>query len=173
MADALAAAGADIVGVSARIEESDAVATTVRSLGRDFTARAVNFADREAALRLGEELAELAPDILLNNAGTFERAPTIDNPLGGWDRVIAVDLSGQFAFTQLLARPMLERGSGKIVFTARLLSFQGGINVPGYTAAKFVIVGLTRALADEWMPLGANVNAIAPGYIATDNTQAL
>jgi 2-deoxy-D-gluconate 3-dehydrogenase len=90
-----------------------------------------------------------------------------------WDRVVEVDLSSQFALTQLVAGPMLDRGSGKIVFTASLLSFQGGINVPGYTAAKSGIAGLTRALANEWTGRGVNVNAIAPGYIATDNTAAL
>ena len=86
---------------------------------------------------------------------------------------MAVNLSSQFALTQAVARPMLERGRGKVVFTASLLSFQGGINVPGYTASKSGIAGLTRALANEWAPRGVNVNAIAPGYIATDNTQAL
>ncbi|MFC5502703.1 SDR family oxidoreductase [Lysinimonas soli] len=173
MALALATAGADIVGVSARISDSDEIAREVRATGRDFTARATDFADRDAVIALGTELAERAPDILINNAGTIERAPAAEHPLSSWDRVIAVDLSSQFAFTQLLARPMLARGSGKIVFTASMLSFQGGINVPGYTAAKSGIAGLTRALANEWAPRGVNVNAIAPGYIATDNTQAL
>jgi 2-dehydro-3-deoxy-D-gluconate 5-dehydrogenase len=87
--------------------------------------------------------------------------------------VLEVDLSSQFALTQLLARPMLARGRGKVIFTASLLTFQGGINVPGYAAAKSGIGGLTKALANEWAPQGVNVNAIAPGYIATDNTQAL
>jgi len=173
MAEALAAAGADIVGVSARAADDDEVAGAVRAQGRTYESRAVDFADRGAVLALGTELAERAPDILVNNAGTIERAPAADHPLEWWDRVIEVDLSSQFALTQLLARPMLARGRGKIIFTASMLSFQGGINVPGYAAAKSAIAGLTRALANEWAGRGVNVNAIAPGYIATDNTAAL
>ncbi|MEV1175968.1 SDR family oxidoreductase [Nonomuraea sp. NPDC049784] len=173
MAEAIAAAGADIIGVSAHLRTDDEVAETVRKLGRSFEGRAVDFADRDAVLQLGAELAERAPDILINNAGTIERAPAAEHPLTWWDRVIEVDLSSQFALTQLVARPMLDRGRGKIVFTASMLSFQGGINVPGYTAAKSGIAGLTRALANEWAGRGVNVNAIAPGYIATDNTAAL
>jgi 2-deoxy-D-gluconate 3-dehydrogenase len=173
MAEALAAAGADIIGVSASLAPDDEVAGSIRALGRSFEARAVDFADRDAVVALGRELAERAPDILVNNAGTIERAPAAEHPLEWWDRVLEVDLSSQFALTQLVARPMLERGSGKIIFTASMLSFQGGINVPGYTAAKSGIAGLTRALANEWAAHGVNVNAIAPGYIATDNTAAL
>ena len=173
IAEALAAAGADIIGVSARLRDDDEVAGAVRRAGRAFQAHAVDFADRDAVIALGAELAGRAPDILINNAGTIERAPAAGHPLSAWDRVIEVDLSSQFVLTQLLAGPMLERGSGKIVFTASLLSFQGGINVPGYTAAKSAIAGLTRALANEWTVRGVNVNAIAPGYIATDNTAAL
>jgi 2-deoxy-D-gluconate 3-dehydrogenase len=173
MAEALAASGADIIGVSANPRPDDEIAATIRGLGRSFEAHAVDFADRDAVLALGATLAARAPDILINNAGTIERAPAAEHPMAWWDRVIEVDLSSQFALTQLVAAPMLDRGSGKIVFTASLLSFQGGINVPGYTAAKSGIAGLTRALANEWTGRGVNVNAIAPGYIATDNTAAL
>jgi 2-dehydro-3-deoxy-D-gluconate 5-dehydrogenase len=176
MAQALAEAGADIIGVSLRAGADDEVAAAIRSTGRSFESRAVDFADREAVLALGRELAgraDRAPDILVNNAGTIERAPAVEHPLPWWDRVIEVDLSSQFALTQLLAAPMLARGHGKIIFTASMLSFQGGINVPGYAAAKSAIAGLTRALANEWAARGVNVNAIAPGYIATDNTAAL
>jgi len=174
MAEALAAAGADVIGVSATLEASgSAIEAAVTKHGRSFEARTVDFADRAAVLALGEELAGRDVDILVNNAGTIERAPAADHPLELWDRVLEVDLSSQFALTQLLARPMLARGRGKIIFTASLLTFQGGINVPGYAAAKSGIGGLTKALANEWAPRGVNVNAIAPGYIATDNTQAL
>lgn len=173
MAEALAGAGADIIGVSTRLQRDDEVGETIRRLGRSFEAHAVDFADRQAVIALGTELAERAPDILINNAGTIERAPAAQHPLSLWDRVIEVDLSSQFALTQLVAGPMLARGRGKVVFTASLLSFQGGINVPGYAAAKSGIAGLTRALANEWAGHGVNVNAIAPGYIATDNTAAL
>ncbi|MEU8660420.1 SDR family oxidoreductase [Actinoplanes philippinensis] len=173
MAEALAAAGADIIGVSAHLTDGDEVARTVREQGRSFEARAVDFADRAAVAELGGDLARRAPDILINNAGTIERAPAERHPLQWWDRVLEVDLSSQFVLTQLVAAPMLARGHGKIIFTASLLSFQGGINVPGYAAAKSGIAGLTRALANEWAGRGVNVNAIAPGYIATDNTAAL
>jgi len=174
MAEALSAAGANIIGVSAALEsEGSAVGAAVRAHGRSFEARAVDFADRDAVLALGTELAEREPDILVNNAGTIERAPAIDHPLASWDRVIQIDLTSQFILTQAVARPMIARGHGKVIFTASLLSFQGGINVPGYTAAKSGVAGLTKALANEWAGLGVNVNAIAPGYIATDNTKAL
>lgn len=174
IAEALAGAGADIIGVSASIPATgSAAAAAVGAHGRAFEAIAVDFADRSAVLALGETLAGRAPDILVNNAGTIERAPAVDHPLESWDRVLQVNLSSQFALTQLLARPMLERGRGKIIFTASLLSFQGGITVPGYTAAKSGLLGLTRALANEWASRGVNVNAIAPGYVATDNTRAL
>jgi 2-deoxy-D-gluconate 3-dehydrogenase len=174
MADALAAAGADIIGVSATLERSgSAIETAVTGHGRSFTGYAVDFADRDAVAALAQTLAERKPDILVNNAGTIERAPAADHPLELWDRVIDVDLSSQFVLAQAVGRAMLARGSGKIIFTASLLSFQGGINVPGYTAAKSGIAGLTKALSNEWAGKGVTVNAIAPGYIATDNTQAL
>lgn len=174
MAEALAAAGADIIGVSATIEaEGSAVGSAVEGLGRRFEAKAVDFSDRAAVLVLAEELAGRNVDILVNNAGTIERAPAAEHPLELWDRVLDINLSSQFVLAQALGKSMLERGSGKIIFTASLLSFQGGINVPGYTAAKSGIAGLTKALANEWAAGGVNVNAIAPGYIATDNTQAL
>src|SRR6187431_2003620 len=174
MAEGLAASGADIIGVSATIEPTgSAIAAAVEAHGRSFEARAVDFADRAAVIALGDELRQRQVDILVNNAGTIERAPAAEHPLELWDRVVEVNLSSQFVLTQALAVPMLARGHGKIIFTASLLTFQGGINVPGYAAAKSGIGGLTKALANEWAVQGVNVNAIAPGYIATDNTQAL
>ena len=174
MAEALAAAGADIIGISAMLEPAgSAIGDAVLAHGRSFDAHSVDFADRDAVLALSNELVDRAPDILINNAGTIERAPAIDHPLASWDRVLQIDLTSQFILTQALARPMIAHGYGKVVFTASLLSFQGGINVPGYTAAKSGVAGLTKALSNEWAQFGVNVNAIAPGYIATDNTQAL
>jgi 2-deoxy-D-gluconate 3-dehydrogenase len=173
-AEALAAAGADVIGVSATLEpEGSAVGAAVEALGRRFEARTVDFADRAAVVALGEELAERRVDVLVNNAGTIERAPAAEHPLDLWDRVLEVDLSSQFVLTQLVARGMLERGDGRVIFTASLLSFQGGINVPGYAAAKSGVAGLVRALSNEWAARGVTVNGIAPGYIATDNTAAL
>jgi 2-deoxy-D-gluconate 3-dehydrogenase len=173
MAGALAEAGADIIGVSASMTPGGEAERIVTGLGRQFTAIQADFADRDAVTRLGAQLAERQVDILVNNAGTIERAPAAEHGDDLWDRVIAVNLSSQFVLTRAVAAPMLARGRGKIIFTASLLSFQGGVNVPGYTAAKSGIAGLTKALSNEWAGRGVNVNAIAPGYIATDNTQAL
>lgn len=174
MAEALAQAGADIIGVSATLEASgSAIEQAVTSHGRRFEAIACDFADVDAVAALGERLAVRPVDILVNNAGTIERAPAAEHPIELWDRVIQVNLSSQFVLSQAVGRSMLEHGHGKIIFTASMLSFQGGVNVPGYTAAKSGVAGLTKALANEWAGRGVNVNAIAPGYIATDNTQAL
>ncbi|MFD9043241.1 SDR family oxidoreductase [Streptomyces bottropensis] len=176
MARALAEAGADIIGVSATLEDSGSeVEKDVLAAGRSFEALRTDFADPDAVRALGEDLAgrERPVDILVNNAGTIRRAPAAQHPDEDWELVLQVNLTAQFALTRAVGAAMVARGSGKVVFTASLLSFQGGITVPGYTAAKHGIAGLTKALANEWAPHGVNVNAIAPGYIATDNTQAL
>ncbi|MEV4016142.1 SDR family oxidoreductase [Nonomuraea angiospora] len=176
MARALAEAGADVIGVSANLEESgSAVEKDVVAAGRTFEAIRTDFADTEAVRALATDLAgrERSVDILVNNAGTIRRAPASEHPDADWELVLQINLSAQFTLTRAVGAAMVSRGYGKILFTASLLSFQGGINVPGYTAAKHGITGLTKALANEWAPHGVNVNAIAPGYIATDNTQAL
>ncbi len=175
MAEALARAGADIIGVSAKLEPAGSdVERAVHAAGRSFTALTADLADRAAVLRLAVDLEALGPiDILVNNAGTIARAPAAEHADELWDHVIQVNLTSQFLLTRELGRTMVARGRGKVIFTASLLSFQGGINVPGYTAAKSGLAGLTKALANEWAAHGVNVNAIAPGYIATDNTQAL
>ncbi|WP_406480404.1 SDR family oxidoreductase [Streptomyces sp. NBC_01615] len=176
MARALAEAGADIIGVSASLEASgSAVEKDVTAVGRTFEAIRTDFADPEAVRALGAELAGRARpvDILVNNAGTIRRAPAAEHTDADWELVLQVNLTAQFALTRAVGAAMVARGQGKVIFTASLLSFQGGITVPGYTAAKHGIAGLTKALANEWAPHGVNVNALAPGYIATDNTQAL
>ncbi|TFD53562.1 SDR family oxidoreductase [Cryobacterium frigoriphilum] len=174
MAEGLAAAGADIIGVSAHLEATGSeVARRVEALGRTFTPFQVDFADRAAVTALGTELAGRGVDILVNNAGTIKRAPAAVHSDEFWDEVIAVNLSSQFVLSRAVGAAMVERGRGKIIFTASLLSFQGGVTVPGYAAAKSGIAGLVKALSNEWAGSGVNVNAIAPGYIATDNTQAL
>ncbi|MDG6105749.1 2-dehydro-3-deoxy-D-gluconate 5-dehydrogenase KduD [Dactylosporangium aurantiacum] len=175
MAEALAMAGADVIGVSAQLEPSGSEAERrVTAAGRKFTAVTADLADRAAVRRLAADLNALGDiDILVNNAGTIARAPAAEHPDEYWDHVIQVNLSSQFVLSRELGREMVRRGRGKIIFTASLLSFQGGINVPGYAAAKSGVAGLTKALANEWAAHGVNVNAIAPGYIATDNTQAL
>jgi 2-deoxy-D-gluconate 3-dehydrogenase len=176
MAHALAEAGADIVGVSAALEATGSeVASRVAAAGRSFTGYRVDLGYRAGALHLAAQLNRLdrGVDILVNNAGTIRRAPAVEHQDEDWDRVLAVNLSAPFVLAREIGKAMLERGRGKIIFTASLLSFQGGINIPGYTAAKSGIAGLTKALANEWAGGGVNVNAIAPGYIVTDNTQAL
>ncbi|WP_369264140.1 SDR family oxidoreductase [Streptomyces sp. R35] len=176
MARALAEAGADIIGVSASLEASGSqVEKDVLAAGRTFEAIRTDFADPEAVRVLGADLAgrERPVDILVNNAGTIRRAPAAEHTDTDWALVLQVNLSAQFALTRAVGQAMVARGQGKVIFTASLLSFQGGITVPGYTAAKHGIAGLTKALANEWAPHGVNVNALAPGYIATDNTQAL
>jgi 2-dehydro-3-deoxy-D-gluconate 5-dehydrogenase len=172
----LAKAGADIVGVSAGQEETGSeVQTLVEAEGVTFSGRACDLADRESLYRLLGWLADSGRDIdiLINNAGTIIRHPAADHGDEDWDHVLQVNLSSPFILARELGRKMIERGSGKIIFTASLLSLQGGITVPGYTASKSAIAGLTKALANEWAPHGVNVNSIAPGYMDTDNTEAL
>ncbi|RYX85512.1 SDR family oxidoreductase [bacterium] len=176
MAVALAEAGADIIGVSASLElEGSEVEGEVRALGRNFTAYQSDFSSRESLYAFIGAVKAAHPqiDILVNNAGTILRRPAAEHPDEYWDEVVEVNLSSQFILSREIGKDMIERGSGKIIFTASLLTFQGGINVPGYAASKGGIGQLAMALSNEWASKGVNVNAIAPGYIATDNTQAL
>lgn len=176
MAVALAEAGADIVGVSATLEATGSnVEADVKAAGRKFSAYTCDFSDRVALNAFIDSVkADIADiDILVNNAGTIKRAPAAEHEDALWDEVLEVNLSAQFILSREIGRSMIERGSGKIIFTASLLTFQGGITVPGYSASKGGIGQLTMALANEWGGKGVNVNAIAPGYIRTDNTQAL
>ena len=176
MAEALAGSGADIIGVSANLESDGGEARRrVAALGRSFTGYRTDFSSPTAVAELAANLsgATRQVDILVNNAGTISRAPAAEHTDKAWAQVLQVDLTAQFILTREVGRAMLQRGRGKVIFTASLLSFQGGINVVGYTAAKSGIAGITRALSNEWAGRGVNVNANAPGYIATDNTQAL
>ncbi|MEN6405170.1 MAG: SDR family oxidoreductase [Thermoguttaceae bacterium] len=176
MAVALAEAGAEIVGVSAQLEERDSeVGREVAALGRSFHGYQCDLADRKAVYAcIAKIKAECPPiDILVNNAGTILRKPAVEHPDEYWDRVIEVNLNSQFVLAREFGKDMVARKRGKIIFTASLLTFQGGITVPGYAASKGGIGQLTMALSNEWARYGVNVNAIAPGYIATDNTAAL
>jgi 2-dehydro-3-deoxy-D-gluconate 5-dehydrogenase len=174
MAVALAEAGANIIGASKSLDSSGSkIQIAVEKCGRTFIGHSVDFSDRGSTLKFVSNFTEEKIDILVNNAGSIERAPAIEHSLDAWDRIIEINLSSQFVLTQVVAKNMILNGGGKIIFTASLLSFQGGINVPGYTASKSAVAGLTKALSNEWASKGINVNAIAPGYIATDNTQAL
>ena len=176
MALALAEAGADIIGVSKTLETSGSeVAREVNALGRAFTPYACDFAKRKSVYAFLKQVETNHPviDILVNNAGTILRKPAAEHPDQFWDEIIETNLNSQFIISREIGKRMVERGSGKIIFTASLLTFQGGITVPGYAASKGAIGQLTKALANEWAPRGVQVNAIAPGYISTDNTTAL
>jgi len=165
-----------IIGVSRSLESSGSgIEKQVLALGRKFTPYSADLAQRQAARAFAERVTADFPviDILVNNAGTILRKPAADHPDGYWDEVLETNLSSPFILSREIGKRMVERGAGKIIFTASLLSFQGGITVPGYAASKGAIAQLTKALANEWAPCGVQVNAIAPGYVATDNTAAL
>ncbi|WP_127125780.1 SDR family oxidoreductase [Georgenia sp. SYP-B2076] len=174
IAQTLAAAGADIIAVSGSLPDGDSdVRTAVEATGRAFTPLRVDLADRGAVAALAADLADRDVDILVNNGGTIRRTPAAHHPDEDFDHVMDVNLRAAWVLSREVGRTMIARGHGKIVNTASMLSFQGGITVPGYTASKSAIAGLTRALANEWAAHGVNVNAVAPGYVATDNTRAL
>ena len=176
MAEALAEAGADIIGVSASLEPSgSAIEKAVMATGKKFKGYQCDFSDRKALYKFIEQVKSENPtiDILVNNAGTILRAPAAEHSDAYWDKVIEVNQNAQFILSRELGKEMIKRGGGKIIFTASLLTFQGGITVPGYAASKGAIGQLTMALSNEWAGKGVQVNAIAPGYIATDNTEAL
>ena len=172
---ALAEAGADI----ALLDRGDASATAdlVRALGRRVHVMRTDFAAASAAdlsAAVTEAAASLGGlDILVNNAGTIRRAPAVEYAVADWEEVLRVNLDAVFHLSQAAGRHMLAQGGGRIINVASMLSFQGGITVPAYTASKHAVAGLTKALANEWAASGVTVNAIAPGYMATDNTEAL
>ena len=176
MAVGLAEAGADIIGVSATLPaDGGATGAAVRTLGREFRAYQADFSQRPAVDAFIAQLQQDFPriDILVNNAGTIRRAPAAEHSDADWDYVLATNLDAPFRLARALGGRMLAQGGGKIIFTASLLTFQGGITVPGYAASKGAIGSVVKALANEWASRGVNVNALAPGYIATDNTEAL
>lgn len=172
----LAKAGADIVGVSASLALSGSdVEKEVVSAGQKFYAYQCDFSNRKALYQFVEKVKNDVPviDILVNNAGTILRKPAAEHPDEYWDEVLEVNLTAPFVLSREFGKEMIKQGSGKIIFIASLLTFQGGILVPGYSSSKGGIGQLTMALSNEWAASGVNVNAIAPGYIATDNTAPL
>lgn len=176
MAIALAEAGADIIGVSASLELSGSeVEKEIKKIGRRFKAYQCDFKNRKSLYDFIAAVKKDFPviDILVNNAGNILRKPAAEHPDEYWDEIIEINLNAPFIIAREIGKDMISRGVGKIIFTASLLTFQGGVTVPGYASSKGAIGSLTKALANEWAGKGVNVNAIAPGYIATDNTAAL
>ena len=175
MAMALAEAGADVACHCQFDGEADETCKMIEALGRRAISVAGDMSDKEAPKNIAASVVEQFGriDILVNNAGMIRRAPAVDFSEEDWSIVIEVNLSSIFRLSQAVAKTMIEQGGGKIVNIASLLSFQGGITVPAYTASKSGVAGLTKAFANEWAKHNINVNAIAPGYMATNNTVAL
>lgn len=174
MAMGLAEAGANVVCHGVTPEPND-ICDKIRALGRKSFFVQGDVSDKKVCEELVERtVKELGSiDILVNNAGTIKRAPAAEFPDDYWDKVIAVNLSAVWHISQYAGRHMLKQGKGKILNVCSLLSFQGGVFVPSYTAAKSGVAGITKALANEWASKGINVNGIAPGYMATANTAPL
>ncbi|MBX7055666.1 MAG: 2-dehydro-3-deoxy-D-gluconate 5-dehydrogenase KduD [Pyrinomonadaceae bacterium] len=175
IAFALAEAGANVVCHASKAGGAGDTVAAIEKLGRRSAEAAGDLSDKSVPADLIAEVVERFGriDILVNNAGTIRRSPAVEFGEDDWAEVIEVNLSSVFRTSQAAGRHMIAQGSGKIINIASLLSFQGGITVPAYTASKSGVAGLTKALANEWAKLGVNVNAIAPGYIATNNTAAL
>ncbi|MGA4506324.1 SDR family oxidoreductase [Propionibacteriaceae bacterium G1746] len=171
IAAALAVAGADVVGTARGSQAPSELVDAVQAAGRTLTWLPCDMADPDAVAALADQLGSV--DVLVNNAGMIIREPAVGHSDQTWHQVMQVNLNAPFVLAREVGSRMVERGSGKIIFIASMLSFQGGIRVPSYTASKSAIAGLTKALACEWAASNVNVNAIAPGYIATANTQAL
>lgn len=175
MAEALSEAGADVVCASTRREGTDETVHAVRENGCQAWQVAADLSNRDALKQMATEAEEKAGpiDILVNNAGVIRRHPATEFPIEDWDEVLDVNLDAVFLLARHFGKKMVERGEGKIINVASLLSFTGGTTVPAYTASKHGVAGLTKALANEWTAEGVQVNAIAPGYYRTDNTQPL
>ncbi len=169
----LAQAGADIIGVSNSMPgKGSKVGELVEAAGKKFYPYSADFSDRNSLYQFLDKVKSdhARIDILVNNAGNIMRKPAAEHPDEYWDTIIDINLNSQFIITREIGKRMLEQQSGKIIFTCSLLSFQGGINVPGYAASKGAIAVLLKAFANEWASKGINVNGVAPGYISTDNT---
>ncbi|TYP68969.1 2-dehydro-3-deoxy-D-gluconate 5-dehydrogenase KduD [Paenibacillus methanolicus] len=170
MAIGLAEAGADIIAVSS--SEARETVRLVRELGRKAELIAADLSQESLLAGVVAQATEFygGIDILVNNAGIIRRTPAAEHSWQDWHDVVSLNLDSVFFLSQLVGRGMLERGSGKIISVASMLTYQGGINVPGYTASKHGVAGITKALANEWAGRGVQINAIAPGYMTTNNT---
>jgi len=173
IAQALAHAGADIVLVGRTSESLEATKSAIVKIGRKVEIVLCDVSSSKAIKEAFVDIADLKVNVLINNAGSISRAPAAEAQMEEWNRIIDTNLNSVFQISQACGRAMIAQGSGTIINIASLLSFQGGINVPAYTASKHGVAGVTKALANEWGSRGVTVNAIAPGYISTDNTAAL
>ncbi|MGQ8365515.1 2-dehydro-3-deoxy-D-gluconate 5-dehydrogenase KduD [Glaciecola sp. 1036] len=171
----LAEAGAYVICASSAPGGCDKTLELIKSKGGDATTLSANLADEHAVSKLAEDAIAVKGkvDILVNNGGTISRFPAAEYPMDEFKHVIDVNLNSVFQLSQLIGRNMIENGGGKIINIASMLSYSGGLTVPAYTASKHAVAGITRALANEWASKNVQVNAIAPGYFRTDNTQAL
>lgn len=173
IAIAMAEAGADLVLVGRSESSLESTRSLVEKTGKKVEVLVCDIQSRAEIAQAFKGIDQMGVDIVVNNAGSISRSPAIETKLEDWDRIIDINLNSVFQISQLCAKSMLQRGHGRIINIASLLSFQGGINVPAYTASKHGVAGITKALANEWGAMGVNVNGISPGYISTDNTEAL
>jgi 2-deoxy-D-gluconate 3-dehydrogenase len=171
IASALAEHGANLIVVSSQQRDDDELSTIAAKNGVTYSSFACDFRSRQDTLDLIEKVKDIKIDILINNAGLANRAEALDHNDDLWDQTIEIDLTAPFILSREIGKGMAQRGYGKIIFIASMWSFLGGKNVISYTAAKTALVGLTRGLSNELLPMGITVNAIAPGFIETDITQ--
>ena len=173
IASALAEHGANLIVVSSQQTDNDELSKVAAKSGVTYTTFACDFRSRQDTLDLIEKIKEIKIDILINNAGLANRAEALDHNDDLWDQTIEIDLTAPFILSREIGKGMAQRGYGKIIFIASMWTFLGGKNVISYTAAKTALAGLTRGLSNELLPMGITVNAIAPGFIETDITQAV
>jgi 2-deoxy-D-gluconate 3-dehydrogenase len=173
IASALAENGANLIVVSSQQSNDDELSVIAAKNGVSYTTFACDLRNRQETLALVEKIKDLDIDILINNAGLANRAEALDHDDELWDQTIEIDLTAPFILSREIGKGMAKRGYGKIIFIASMWSFLGGKNVISYTAAKTALAGLTRGLSNELLPKGITVNAIAPGFIETDITQAI
>lgn len=175
MAKGLVDAGCNIIVASRSIEKGSDIEQYAVEAGRKFNFYKLNAANRNSVYNFASLVLKNHQriDILINNAGTIMRKPVVEHPDEWWDEVLSINLNTPFILAREFGKHMIKNGKGKIIFTCSLLTFQGGINVPGYAASKAALASVIKALSNEWASKGININGIAPGYIATDNTQAL
>jgi 2-deoxy-D-gluconate 3-dehydrogenase len=173
IASALAEHGANLIVVSSQQTDNDELSKIAAKSGVTYTTFACDFRSRQDTLDLIEKIKEMKIDILINNAGLANRAEALDHNDDLWDQTIEIDLTAPFILSREIGKGMAQRGYGKIIFIASMWTFLGGKNVISYTAAKTALAGLTRGLSNELLPMGITVNAIAPGFIETDITQAI